>query len=202
MLHFKIVTYTQDLINKSTINSVTLLTKDGKEVSVLVGGEEEGVMEHVATYDESLKTFIVEKPIIGATIDYDEAEMLEMFDGASIVYADALYDGDTLFSKDIWIREVSLRNDDRYVSIERAIPRNFWNHAFGPFKAQQRNGHRNFDVCYQQALEEYQRHDLEDESTQYDSNDKLTIARAIAHDVWDIHNAMVREEREQYLRGL
>ena len=97
MLHFKIVTYTQDLINKSTINSVTLLTKDGKEVSVLVGDEEEGVMEHIATYDESLKTFIVEKPIIGATIDYDEAEMLEMFDGASIVYADALYDDDTLF---------------------------------------------------------------------------------------------------------
>lgn len=185
------------MINKSSIESFSLLTKEGKEVSILLGGEADGVIEHVAAYDESLKTFIVENPLIGATTDYDEAEMLDMFDGATIVYGEVLYNGDAFFSDEIWIREISLWNDERYVSIERAIPRNFWNHAFAPFKAQQRLERRDFDACYRKAMEEYQRHDLEADPCQNDSDDMLRVAEKIAHDVWDVYDKWKAQEREE-----
>lgn len=201
MLHFKIITYTQDLINKSTIDSIVLLTKDGKQMSLLTGSEYGNVKEHVASYDESEKTFIIENPVINGTTEYDEAEMLEMFDGASILYGDVSYNGDSLFADEIWIREISLRNDDRYVAIESSVQRNFWNHAFAPFKAQQRFENRDFDRCMHKAMEEYQRHDLEAEPTEFDSDDMLRIANAIVHDVWDIHDKLVEQEREKYLKG-
>ena len=202
MLYFKVITYTLDLINKSTIDSVTLLTKDGKRMSILTGNEYGNVIEHVATYDESIKTFIVENPVINGTTEYDEAKMLDMFDGALIQYAVVFYNGEKLFIDDIWFREVSLWNDERYVSIERAIPRNFWNHAFKPFKAQQLYENRNFDACYHKALAEYQRHDMEGELSQYDSDDTLAIARAIEYDVWNIHDILINEERERHLKGV
>lgn len=184
MLRLKVITYTQDLINKSTIDSIVLLTKDGKQMSILTGSEYGNVQEYVALYDASLKTFIIENPVISGTTEYDEAAMLEMFDGASILYGDVSYNGDSLFADEIWIRKISLRNDERCISIDRAIPRNFWHFAFGPFKEQQRYEHRDFDACLRKAMEDFQYHDLEGDPTEYDTDDMLRITRAIAHDVW------------------
>lgn len=199
MLSLKIVTYTPDLINQTEVNSITLLTKEGHQMSILTGKEYGNVLEHVATYDASLKTIIVEHPVIDGTAEYDEAAMLDMFDGAAILYGDMLYNGGTLFVDDIWVQEIALRNDDRYAFIPDAVYRNFWNHAFDYFKAQQRSVKRHFDFCFNKAMEEYRFYNQETAAAESDVEKALPLAKAIAHDLWEVYDKVRRSEMRKYI---
>ena len=136
MLRLKIVTYTPEFINKVNIESLTLLTKDGKQVSVITAGEMR-IAEALAPSDASRRTFLIDNPIIGCTDEYDEEAMLDMHEEASILYGDITYNGDDLFSDEAWIEEISLRNEDRYAKIDRPVKRNFWNSTFKWFKKEQ-----------------------------------------------------------------
>lgn len=195
MIRLKIVTYTQDLINKSTIDSIVLLTKDGKQMSILTGMEYGNVREHVASFDVSLKTIVVENPVICGTTDYDETEMLDMFEDSVVLYGDVSFNGDSLFADEVWIKELTLQNEERCVSIDRAVPRNFYNHAFAPFKSQQRYVRRDFEGCLRKAIDTFMWHDLEADPTEFDSTDYRKIARAIADDVWEGYDRWKMDEK-------
>ena len=184
MLCLKIVTYIPELINKVDIESLTLLTKDGKRISVLTSSDMRSA-DAISQADTSRRTFVIDQPYIGGRNDYDENEIMDMLEGASILYGDITYNGDTLFADEVWIEEFSMRNGERYAQIERAIPRNFWNSAFKWFKNEQRSGIRDFERCLKQAMDAYVDHDVEAEPSKYDTDDMERVARAIIQDVWD-----------------
>lgn len=193
MLSLKIVTYTPELINKVDIESLTLLTKDGKRVSVLTSSDMRSA-DAISQADASRRTFVIDQPYIGGKNEYDENEMMDMLEGASILYGDITYNGDTLFADEAWIEEISLRSEERYAQIERAIPRNFWNSAFKWFKKEQSFENRDFDKCNRQAVESYMGHVVEDIPTEYDADDMLRVAKAIAADVWDGYDRWLAAE--------
>ena len=193
MLRLKIVTYTPEFINKVNIESLTLLTKDGKRVSILTSSDMRSA-DAISQADASRRTFVIDQPYIGGKNEYDENEMMDMLEGASILYGDITYNGDALFADEVWIEELSMRNGERYAQIERAIPRNFWNSAFKWFKKEQRFENREFDKCYHQAVESYIGHAVEDIPTEYDTDDMLQVAKAIAADVWDGYDRWLAAE--------
>ncbi len=184
MLRLKIVTYTPEFINKVNIESLTLLTKDGERVSLLTPREMR-IAEGISLADASRRTFLIDGPIISCTDEYDEEAVLDMLENASVLYGDITYNEDALFADETWIEEISLRSEDRYAKIDRPVKRNFWNSAFIWFKKEQRFENRDFNKCYHQAVESYMGHAVEDIPTEYDTDDMLNVARAIAADVWD-----------------
>ena len=195
-----IVTYIPELINKIDMTGILLLTKNGNEVSVLTS-KEKRIKDEVSLDDESRRTIILERPLIGGSDEYDEESMLEMLEEAAVLYIDFTYNGETLFTDEIWLEELAFYNDSRCIRIMRPILRNFWNPALRVFKNEQRAMNRDFDKCLKAAFDKYLRLELESRPTEDDSDDILRIAHKMEQDIWVAHDMLKERERERYILG-
>ena len=195
-----IVTYIPDLINKIDMTGIHLLTKDGDEISVLTS-KENRIKDEVSPEDESRRTILLEQPLIGGSDEYDEDTMLDMLEEAAVLHVDFTYNGDTLFTDEIWLEEIAFYNESRCIRIMRPILRNFWNPALRVFKNEQRAMNRDFDKCLKAAFDKYLRLELESRPTEYDSDDILRIAHKMEQDIWVAHDMLKERERERYILG-
>lgn len=198
-MHLKIVTYIPDFINKVDMTGLLLLTKEGERVSVLISNDGNRIEDSLSDKDTSRRTIVIAKPVINCESEYDEDAMMDMLEESVVLYADLMYNKDTLFGDEAWIEEISFFNESRCARMERAIPRNFWNPAQRVFKKEQRYEKRDFDRCVRQAFDEYLRLDLEENPGPYDTEDMLRVARGIEHDIWNVYDRMKAQERDKYL---
>ena len=198
-MYLKIVTYTPDLKNMVDIKGVLLLTRDGQRISVLTNKEcGNRVADRISATDESRRIIMVENPLIGGTDEYDEREMMKMLRTAAILHADITFDGDKLFTDEVWIEEFSFSNKERQVSISSSVARNYWSCAFPIFKKEQLYEKRHPAHCFRDAMQKYHNIDLEQNPGPGDSDDFIRITEATKEDVWDTYDKLKAMERERY----
>jgi hypothetical protein len=198
-MYLKIVTYIPDLKNMVDIKGVLLLTKDGQRISVLTNKEcGNRVADRISATDESRRIIMVENPLIGGTDEYDEREMMKMLRTAAILQVDITFDGDKLFTDEVWIEEFAFSNKERQVSISSSVARNYWSCVFPAFKKEQHYEKRHPTECFQEAIQKYHNIDLEQNPGPGDSDDFIRITEATKEDVWDTYDKLKAMERERY----
>ena len=199
-MYLKIVTYIPELKNLVDVEGVVLLTKEGQRISVLTNKEcGNRVADRISATDESRRIIMVENPLIGGTDEYDEREMMKMLRTAVILHADITFDGDKLFTDEVWIEEFAFSNKERQVSISSAVARNYWSCVFSVFKKEQHYEKRHPAECFQEAIQKYHNIDLEQNPGSQDSDDFIRITEATKEDVWDTYDKMKAMEQERYL---